>query len=59
MRIDFLLDADEMFLTGTAAEIIAVPQIDETKISDGEGKVTRSLRDRFREIVTSKDIPED
>lgn len=59
MRIDFLLDADEMFLTGTAAEIIAVPQIDETKISDGEGDITRKLRDRFREIVTSKDIPED
>jgi branched-chain amino acid aminotransferase len=59
MRLDFVLDADEVFLTGTAAEIIAVTQIDETRISDGEGEITRRLRERFREIVTGEDIPED
>ncbi|GJQ28944.1 MAG: hypothetical protein HBSAPP03_08280 [Phycisphaerae bacterium] len=46
-------------LRGDAAEIIAVPQIDETKISDGEGEVTRKLRLRFREIVSGDEIPED
>jgi len=59
MRLDFVLDADELFLTGTAAEIIAVPQVDDTKISDGEGDLTRRLRMKFREIVTGDVIPED
>ncbi len=69
MRLDDLLDADEVFLTGSAAEIIAVTQIDqhdgegnitrETTISDGEGPVTKKLRQRFREIVTGDHVPED
>jgi len=59
MRLDFVLSADEIFLTGTAAEIIAVPQVDETRISDGEGPLTNKLRMRFREIVTTEEIPED
>lgn len=59
MKLDFLMSADEIFLTGTAAEIIAVPQVDETRISDGEGELTNKLRMKFREIVTSDAIPED
>ncbi len=64
MRLEEVLDADEIFLTGTAAEIIAVPQVDEpsgrsTRISDGEGPVTRRLRLKFREIVTGPNVPED
>lgn len=69
MRLDEILDADEVFLTGSAAEIIAVTQVDqhdgkgnitrETTISEGEGPVTRKLRQRFREIVTSDHVPED
>jgi branched-chain amino acid aminotransferase len=58
MRIEEVLEADEVFLTGTAAEIIAVTQIDETRISDGEGPVTNKLRAKFRQIVTSDEIPE-
>jgi branched-chain amino acid aminotransferase len=54
MRLDDVLAADEVFLTGTAAEII-----DETRISDGEGPVTAKLRKKFREIVTSGHVPED
>lgn len=67
MRIDEVLDADEVFLTGSAAEIIAVAQIDQhdgkgkitraVKISDGEGPITKRLRQRFREIVTSDNVP--
>jgi branched-chain amino acid aminotransferase len=63
-----VLAADEVFLTGTAAEIIGVTQIDQhdgkgnitkaTTISKGEGPVTRKLRTRFREIVTSDNVPE-
>jgi branched-chain amino acid aminotransferase len=63
MRLDDVLDADEVFLTGTAAEIIAVNQIDhdgrEYAISSGEGPITAKLRGRFREIVSSVAVPED
>jgi len=59
ITVDELLSADECFLTGTAAEIIAVRQVDDTVISNGEGPVTRSLREKFRAIVTSDSVPTD
>jgi branched-chain amino acid aminotransferase len=59
MKLDEVLNADEVFLTGTAAEMIAVNQIDDHKISSGEGPVTRKLRMKFRQIVTSGHVPED
>lgn len=63
MGIDFVLNADEVFLTGSAAEMIAVTAVEMdrkvTKISDGEGPITRKLRQKFREIVTSDNVPED
>lgn len=62
MRIEEVLDADEVFLTGSAAEIIAVTSIEKDgkthTITDGEGEVTKKLRTRFREIVTSDHVPE-
>ncbi|MFA6186711.1 MAG: branched-chain-amino-acid transaminase [Phycisphaerae bacterium] len=40
--------ADEMFLTGTAAEVIGVVEIDGRTISDGKpGKTTQLLRKKF------------
>ena len=63
-----LLNADEIFLTGSAAEMIAVREIIEHKnlevtkshiISDGEGPITKKLRAKFQEIVTSDNVPED
>lgn len=63
-----LLDADEIFLTGSAAEMIAVREVLEHEnlevtathtISDGEGPITNRLRAKFREIVTSDNVPED
>lgn len=64
MRLDEVLAADEVFLTGTAAEMIAVTQITTTDgkkhtISSGEGPITKKLRAKFREIVTSDHVPED
>ncbi len=59
MRIEEVLAADEVFLTGTAAEIIAVTKIDDKVITDGEGAVTNRLRMKFREIVTSDHVPEE
>lgn len=67
MRIEEVFDADEVFLTGSAAEIIGVSAVidrpsrggKEHSISQGEGPITKKLRERFRAIVTSEHVPED
>ena len=44
--------ADEMFLTGPAAEVVAVVSLDGRKIGTGEpGPVTRDLLERFRKLT--------
>ncbi len=59
MRPEEVLAADEVFLTGTAAEIIGVSKIDGRVIgSGGVGPVTRSLSAEFRRRV-SDGAPED
>lgn len=59
MRPADVLAADEIFLTGTAAEIIAVTQVDATKIGTGkEGPVVKALRAAFKGVV-SKNCPEE
>ncbi|MEX2213765.1 MAG: branched-chain-amino-acid transaminase [Phycisphaeraceae bacterium] len=51
--------ADEMFLTGTAAEVIPVTKVDNRVIGTGEpGPVTRQLNQAFRKLVTDN-APED
>ena len=46
--------ADEMFLTGTAAEVVAVVSLDGRKIGTGEpGPVTKDLLERFRTLTRS------
>jgi branched-chain amino acid aminotransferase len=46
--------ADECFLTGSAAEIIPVVEVDSRKIGDGKpGPITRDLTARFRELTRS------
>ncbi|MBL0926748.1 MAG: branched-chain-amino-acid transaminase [Phycisphaerales bacterium] len=59
LKPDDVLKADEIFLTGSAAEIIAVTQVNDTVISKGEGPVTRRLREKFRAVVTGPHVPED
>ena len=69
ITLDEVLEADEVFLTGSAAEMIAVTQVDTQTpdgkiekaypISDGEGPVTAKLRGMFTDVVTSDDVPED
>lgn len=49
-----LYTADEVFYTGTGAELIHAREIDGRKIADGKaGKVTTQLRDAFRKLVRS------
>jgi len=47
---------DEFFLTGTAAEVIGVVEIDGRVIGDGSpGPVTRRLREKFYEYARRKE----
>ncbi len=51
-----LYTADEMFLTGTAAEIVAVVKLDGRVIGSGTpGPVTKELSKRFRALATRGD----
>ena len=46
--------ADEMFLTGTAAEVISVVKVDGRTIGDGTpGELTKKLLKEFRKTVTT------
>ena len=57
--LEELLEADEIFLTGTAAEVIGVTRIDEHVIGDGRvGPVTRDCIAEFRRRI-AEDCPED
>lgn len=57
--IETLLEADEVFLTGTAAEVIGVSRIDDAVIGTGRvGDVTRRLVTEFRRRI-AEDCPED
>lgn len=47
--------SDEIFLTGTAAEIIAITKIDGNIIGNGrEGTMTKSIRENYEAIVIGK-----
>lgn len=51
-----LYTADEVFLTGTAAEVVAISKLDGRTIGGGSaGPVTRDLATRFRAYVTRDD----
>lgn len=53
-RLDLYI-SDELFLTGTAAEVIGVVEIDGRKIGDGKpGPVTKLLRKKFFEYAHGK-----
>ena len=50
-----IFTADECFLTGTAAEVIAAVELDQRQIGDGKpGPITRRCVARYREIVNSQ-----
>jgi len=55
LRINDLFKADEIFMTGTAAEVKSVTRVDRTKIGDGKmGKITKELQDSFMDVVMGK-----
>lgn len=49
--------ADEVFLTGTAVEVIAVNEVDTRQIKDGKpGPITNHLLSEFRHLVTTDGV---
>ena len=53
-----LFIADEVFLTGTAAEVVPVVKIDSRVIGDGKpGVVTLDLMKEFRELTRTTGTP--
>ena len=55
ITIKNLLSADEIFMTGTAAEVKSVTQVNRTKIGNGKiGPTTKELQDSFMHIVMGK-----
>lgn len=52
-----IFDSDECFLTGTAAEIIPVVEIDGRKIGTGKpGPMTRMLREEYRKLTAAEGV---
>jgi branched-chain amino acid aminotransferase len=48
--------ADEVFMTGTAAEVKSVAEIDNVTIGNGKvGEITRKLQDVFNEVSRGRD----
>lgn len=58
MALFDVYNAQEAFLTGTAAEVVAMTRLDNRTIGDGKpGPVTARIRARFKEIVNSEGNP--
>ncbi len=60
-----IFDADECFMTGTAAEVVPVVEVDARNIGDGKpGAITQKLNALYREVVLTdgtridEDLPE-
>ena len=52
-----LWNADEVFLTGSAAEIVPVVKVDERSVGDGKpGPVTKDLAQRFRAYAPTNGV---
>ncbi|MFB5618546.1 MAG: branched-chain amino acid transaminase [Candidatus Nitrosomaritimum aestuariumsis] len=53
---DDLYNADEIFMTGTAAEVKSVTQVDKIKIGNAKmGKITKALQKSFTDVVMAQD----
>ena len=49
---ELLYVADELFFTGTAAEVTPIRSVDKVRVGDGKpGKVTKELQEKFFDIV--------
>jgi len=56
LTINDLFSADEVFLTGTAAEVAPVTEVNKKMIGNGEpGPIANALRERFYDFTKSKE----
>ena len=56
LELDDLLNADEAFFTGTAAEITPIREVDGKVIGEGKrGPVTKQIQDTFFDAVAGRD----
>ena len=56
LRLDDLLNADEAFFTGTAAEITPIREVDGVPINGGQrGPVTRQIQEVFFSATSGRD----
>ncbi len=56
---DELYTADEVFLTGTAAEVTPVREIDQRRVGKGEFPITKGLQESFFAVVKGGDTKHD
>jgi len=55
ITVNNLLSADEIFMTGTAAEVKSVTHVNRTKIGSGKiGPITKELQRSFMDVVMGK-----
>jgi branched-chain amino acid aminotransferase len=56
ISVSDLYQADEAFLSGTAAEIVPIREVDDHKVGIGRpGDITRSIQNAFRAVVAGED----
>lgn len=56
LLLEDLLNADEAFLTGTAAEVTPIREVDDEVIGRGSrGPITTAIQQKFFEVVTGRD----
>lgn len=51
---ELLYTCDELFLTGTAAELVPVYSVDKITVGNGDRTVTAKLQKAFNELITGK-----
>ena len=53
-----LYSADEIFISGTAAEVVPVAKIDGREVGNGGiGPITEKIRDRYIKLVREEGYP--
>ena len=55
INLNEILEADELFFTGTAAEVVPIKKVDQNTIADGNrGKITTILQKKYFDQVRGK-----
>lgn len=54
LALEEIKDADEVFFTGTAAEVAAIGEVDDAVIDGAPGPITSKLKEQFLNIVHGK-----